>query len=384
MAIRKRSWTAPRGEAKTAWLVDYRDQAGKRRSKQFARKKDAEAWRVGAAWQVSQGLHTHDSDSITVAKASELWLDFCRAEQLEPLTIAGYDQHVRLHILPMCGNVKLSQLTTPIVEGYRDQLTAKLSRPMAIRVLRALKAIIAESMRVGRVAQNVAQPVKMARAKRSKPKPAIPSKKALKAILEAATASDNPMTLPLHCIAIFGGLRASELRGAAWSSLHLKSASIEVTQRADATGRIGPPKSEAGHRVIPLPDMAIKALKAWKLACPVTDDNLIFPSLAGKVMSWNYMLDHLVGPVQIAAGEYNIEGKRDLARKVPRWGLHGFRHAAASLWIDQNVNAKRVQYLMGHSNIAVTFDTYGHLFEQVEKDVDTSAAIERAIFADAT
>ena len=381
-AIRKRRWTNACGEQKAAWLVDYRDQSGTRRSKQFSRKKDAEAWRVGAAWQVRQGVHTHDSNSITVAKAAELWLKSCRAGELEPTTISAYDQHVRLHIVPICGNVKLSQLTTPIVEGYRDKLTAKLSRPMAIRVLRSLKAIIGEAMRLGRVAQNVALGVKMTRAKRSKPKPIIPSKKALKAVLEAAAASDNPMAMSLHCLAIFGGLRASELRGAAWPSLHLKSASIEVSQRANATGKIGPTKSEAGHRVIPLPDMAMKALKAWKLACPVTDDDLIFPSLANKVMSWNYMIEHLVGPVQIAADEFDIEGKGDQARNVPRWGLHGFRHAAASLWIDQRVNPKRVQYLMGHSNIAVTFDTYGHLFEQIEKDVDTSAAIERAIFAD--
>lgn len=42
-SIRRRIWTTPQGE-KTAWLVDYRDAAGKRRAKQFSRKKDAEAW----------------------------------------------------------------------------------------------------------------------------------------------------------------------------------------------------------------------------------------------------------------------------------------------------------------------------------------------------
>ena len=73
-AIRKRAWTSANGEAKTAWLVDYRDQAGKRRSKQFARKKDAESWLVSAAWQVSQGTHTHDRDSVTVREAAKLYL----------------------------------------------------------------------------------------------------------------------------------------------------------------------------------------------------------------------------------------------------------------------------------------------------------------------
>ena len=52
--------------------------------------------------------------------------------------------------------------------------------------------------------------------------------------------------------------------------------------------------------------------------------------------------------------------------------------------IEQRVDARRVQYLMGHSSITVTFDTYGHLFEQAERDIATGTAIERALFADAT
>lgn len=70
-SIRKRAW-AVSGEQRTAWVVDYRDSGGVRRSKQFARKRDAESWATQAAWQVSRGVHTADSQSITVEKACEL------------------------------------------------------------------------------------------------------------------------------------------------------------------------------------------------------------------------------------------------------------------------------------------------------------------------
>jgi hypothetical protein len=43
---------------KRAWVVDYVDQAGKRHLKTFTRKKDAEAYRVSAGYQVSRGTHT--------------------------------------------------------------------------------------------------------------------------------------------------------------------------------------------------------------------------------------------------------------------------------------------------------------------------------------
>jgi integrase len=48
--------------------------------------------------------------------------------------------------------------------------------------------------------------------------------------------------------------------------------------------------------------------------------------------------------------------------------MHALRHACASLWIENGMNAKRIQKLMGHSTIQMTFDVYGHLFIDVDAD----------------
>jgi integrase len=388
MAIRKRQWIAPDGAAKQAWLVDYRDQAGKRRAKQFAKKKDAEAWLTTAAYQVSQGTHTPDSQTITIAKAADLWLARGKREKLEASTLAAYDQHVRLHIAPMCGDRKLSQITRPMAEGWRDNLMEKLSRPMATRVLRSLAAIVNEAQGRGYVAQNVIAGVKVRRAKREKPKAVIPTKPQLKAILDAAKTSTEPMAHPLALIVIFAGLRASELRGLPWRCIDLNAATVTVEQRADLKNVIGPPKSEAGYRTIPLPASAITALKTWKLACPASDDDLVFPSVAKRVMTHRYMSLNIMGAIQIAAGVADAatddDGKpvldtHDQPVMQARYGLHDFRHAAASLWIEQRVNPKRVQKWMGHGSIQVTFDTYGHLFDQADQDSAVASAIEREL-----
>ncbi len=377
MAIRKRAWTAPDGTPKQAWLVDYRDQAGKRRARQFAKKKDAEHWAVNAAGEVQRGIHTPDSTSITVAEAADLWLDSVRANGREPTTVAAYDQHVRLHIVPKCGATKLSQLTAPGVKALLDDWLLHLSRPMAIRVMRSLRAILAEAQERGLVAQNVAQAVKPRKVSREKGKASPPPKEALRAILKAAEASDDAKGRALVTLAIFSGLRASELRGLPWRAVDMTRGRVTVEQRADAKGTIGPPKSAAGHRSIAIPARAVNALKEWKLACPAHPLDLVFPSPKGKPLSHRVMLKDLVGPIQVAAKVTGEEG-------APRYAMHAFRHAAASLWIEQGINAKRVQTLMGHSSISVTFDTYGHLFEQAEKDAEDAGAIERALFADAT
>jgi integrase len=61
--------------------------------------------------------------------------------------------------------------------------------------------------------------------------------------------------------AVFTGLRSSELRGLKWDDVNLKAGEIHVVRRVDEFGVFGPPKSESGERVVPLPPMLVNALK---------------------------------------------------------------------------------------------------------------------------
>jgi integrase len=60
--------------------------------------------------------------------------------------------------------------------------------------------------------------------------------------------------------------------------------------------------------------------------------------------------------------------------RIRKYGLHSFRHAAASLWIEHRFSPKRVQALMGHQ---MTFDVCGHLFPS-ETDDPTAMAMVQA------
>jgi integrase len=87
----------------------------------------------------------------------------------------------------------------------------------------------------------------------------------------------------------------------------------------------------------------------------------VFPNSKGNVDTLPNIHRRGLGPVQLAAG---ITGDR----LHPKYGLHSLRHAAASLFIEHGFSPKRVQALMGHSTIQMTFDTYGHLFPSAEDD----------------
>ena len=57
---------------------------------------------------------------------------------------------------------------------------------------------------------------------------------------------------PLLVSAAFTGMRASELRGLPWDAVDFENRIIRVRQRADHWGTLGPPKTAAGRREIPM------------------------------------------------------------------------------------------------------------------------------------
>jgi len=61
--------------------------------------------------------------------------------------------------------------------------------------------------------------------------------------------------------------------------------------------------------------------------------------------------------------------------KAP-YNFHALRHAAASLFIEQGWTPKRIQTVMGHSSIQVTFDIYGHLFPDEADDAKAMEEVE--------
>jgi integrase len=241
---------------------------------------------------------------------------------------------------------------------------------MARKVLRSLGSIVADAQRRGYVAQNVCAGVTVKRDKRGRAKPTIPSKADMRAVIAAAMKSAQPMNAALAVTQIFTGLRASELRGLSWPQIDLKAKTLQVDRRADSKNKIGPPKSAAGHRIIPLADVVVSELRKWKLRCPKTELALVFPSERKAVLSHTSLHRLHLWPLQEAA------------KLKHRYSSHAFRHCAASLWIEQRVSPKRVQAWMGHSSIQVTFDTYGHLFDQADADSAVMDAVQNDLIGD--
>jgi len=118
---------------------------------------------------------------------------------------------------------------------------------------------------------------------------------------------------------------------------------------------------------------------------PASGAGFVFPNTAGNVESHSNLRQRLWEPLQVRCGL-----TVDTGRKTPagdpivetRYGIHKLRHVAASLFIAHlGWMPKRVQEVMGHSSITITFDLYGHLFEDRAGDAEAMKRLEAAVSA---
>jgi integrase len=357
-----------------------------RRSRNFATKAEARAFLQKTGGELDQGVHIPLTVSPLVKEATAMWIKQAERNGLEATTLKQYREHCDLHINPFIGELKLSQLTTvAAINSFIDALHDNDRSPQMIaKVIVSLGSIFGEARRRGLAIIIPTKDLNLNLPKRDDPRPVIPTKAELQAIIADAKGRWRVLIL----VAIFCGLRASELRGLRWIDV-LDTGVIDVKQRADASHKIGKLKSKSGYRVIQMPSIVVNALKEWKLACPKGDLGLVFPNGLGKVESYANIMEHGFAPIQIAAGITRLvpvtddDGKpvinntgKPVMREIARYAMHALRHACASLWIEQGHNPKQIMELMGHSSIKLTFDTYGHLFKDAEADQRAAESVQ--------
>jgi integrase len=298
---------------------------------------------------------------MSVEEAVALWIKHGRDNELERGSLEQREQHLRLHIAPFIGREKLATLDTRRVHTFLDQLrTAGRSAIMRRKILTSLATALKFAKELGLVAQNAASGISINKGDRHTARGPLragqdfPTKAELKLLIDRAPERWRPFFVT----AIFTGMWASELRGLRWSDVDLDAGTIHVRQRADKWGGIGSPKSAAGARDIPLTPMVVNTLKQWSLVAP---GELVFANGNGRAQSHATFSSRVWKPLQQKCG-------------MPHYEFHSLRHAAASLFIETlGWSPKRIQAVMGHSSITMTFDRYGHLFETG----DNSAAMKR-------
>jgi integrase len=183
----------------------------------------------------------------------------------------------------------------------------------------------------------------------------------IQALLEAVTEQEYKV---LFLLAIMSGARQGELLGLKWGDLSFGTNQIHI-QRTFTKGRFFDTKTRSSRRKIDLSPKVMLELKKWKLACPPSELDLIFPNNSGNPMNYSNMVKR-----------YFINGLRQA--KLPKIRFHDLRHTYSSLLIEQGENIKYIQSQLGHSSPMVTLNVYAHLMQTVNQEA--SCRLENRIF----
>jgi integrase len=148
-------------------------------------------------------------------------------------------------------------------------------------------------------------------------------------------------------VAMCLGLRVSEVLALKWSDFDFENSTLQVV-RGVVHGRVSDVKSEYSEDELPLDSAFGEVMLAWKVRCPKSEGNWVFPNSTGKL--------YHAAPIQQdyirAAGR-----KAKLGKDI---GWHTFRHAYRSFLDDAGAPVGVQQKLMRHAQVATTMNTYGN------------------------
>lgn len=307
------------------------------------------------------------------------------ADQREESTLKQLREHIRLHILSNTefSLLKCDQFRTPDVQEFLERLYCRVSPGMTRKVRTTLSQIFSFGVRKGYVTFNPVRDTRIMITDRPKAGEdgetfVLPPKDDLRRLIETAkTFHTDGRAEATVCLLMYSGLRASEFLGLPRSALTLDGpqAKIRVCQKANPKNKIGRVKAKMSRRDIVLGAETVSALKRWLEVAPVSA--LVFPNTKGKVWSYSNLWNRLWVPIMNRAGLVTDEPASKLVRswsreranfRQPRFGLHMLRHVYASLQIEQGVQPKHLQVLMGHATLKLTMDTYGHLWPNAQGD----------------
>lgn len=300
----------------------------------YYRKKDAEARLARAiAEEAAGGLMQDMLFRDWVAK----WL--CQVKtRIKESTFESYESGMRVHLLPVFGDISLQNLRTSDIEDWKVEASKEMHPRTLNKTLTILGTCLNDAVWQGRMNLNVAEKVR--HVKEHKSEMQFLNTDEVRRLLDF----DCEIS-PLIATSLLSGIRQGELLALRWKDIDLESGTIHIS-RSYRKGRFTEPKTPAARRAVSIPS------KLKETLCPLEgrDDELCF-STDGKPWSSSVLLQGYFYPAL----------KKAEVKKV-RW--HDLRHTYAALMISVNAPIKWLQRQLGHTSIQTTLDLYGHLFPE--------------------
>ena len=319
----------------------------------------------------ANGYSVKEKPTITTYRELvALWWESYK-NTIKPNSQQSMEGIVRLHILPVFGDYKLDKLTTPIIQQQVNKWADKANKGEkgAYANYSFLNNINRRILQYGVTMQaiqhNPARDVIIPRKQQNKEhKVKFFSNQELKQFLDYLdnldlSSYENFFDYVLYKTLLASGCRIGEALALEWSDIDLKKGIISISKTLNRYQETNTPKSKAGLREVDIDTATVSLLKeykkrqqiqAWQLG---RSESIVFTPFTTKYAYACLLRKRLQSHFK-AAG-------------VPDISFHGFRHTHATIMLYAGIEAKDLQYRLGHSNISMTLNTYVHATKEGAK-----------------
>ena len=250
------------------WRARWRDPAGVQRKKAFARKADAERFRVGVEASKATGAYIDHGDRTTVAEYARAW---AAARPHRPSTARRVRGVIETHVAATgLGGRRLADVRPSEVQAWATDRAEHLAPSTLRLLLSVLCSVFASAVHDRLIASSPV--VRIALPRHEKPRVVPLTVEQVSELATAMPARNRAMVVAQAGL----GLRVGEL-------LALRAQDVDFLRRAVrvehqlAEGRVrSDPKAPRSRRTVPLPSAVGDALAAHMAAFPPGADGSLF------------------------------------------------------------------------------------------------------------
>ena len=305
-----------------------------------------------------QGVDIGRADEYTVATWMKLWFELYSKPNIRESTQERYWNHIRYHIIPHIGHIKLRKLTGRQIQkmyndvrdhgrvkkGPNDKRGSSLTVSYIISLHRMFHMALDRAVKEQLIPRNPSDDVTLPKNEKKEMKILKPDN--ISIYLEEA---ERRGVLPMFYLELCSGLRKGELIALLWEDLDIERQTISVSKQAMRVKgggvKVSTPKTPNSIRTESIPKDVVDMLIAEHEKHP--DNPYMFPSPVNGGMWYPDAVSRL-----------HTRMLKDLGFEHIRF--HDLRHTFATVALQNGVDIRTVSGMLGHADPGFTLRTYTH------------------------